>query len=242
MNPKDSTNPDSLDKPLTLVGHLQELRSRVIKSIFCILICFVFIFSYAEDLLLFLVKPIGRLVFIAPQEAFTTNIKIVFLASLFLSSPFIIYQIWKFVSVGLMPRERKFVLIFGPLSFVFFILGAGFGYFIIVPIGLRFLLSFATEFIPAMITLSKYISFLATLVFAFAIVFQLPLISLFLTKIGIVTPRFLSEKRRHAVVFIFIIAAMLTPPDVITQILMALPLLFLYEIGIIFSKLVYHSA
>lgn len=110
---------------------------------------------------------------------------------------------------------------------------------LIVPIGIKFLLGFATDIVVPMITISKYVSFVGSLTLAFGAVFQLPLAILFLTKIGVVTPQFLSNKRKHAVVFIFIAAATLTPPDVITQSLMALPLLLLYELGVIFSKLAY---
>lgn len=106
---------------------------------------------------------------------------------------------------------------------------------------MNFLLKFSTDFITPMITISKYISFISTLTIAFGVVFQIPSVSLFLTKIGIITPKFLSQGRKHAIVVIFILAAILTPPDVSTQCLMAIPLLLLYEIGVIFSKIVYHK-
>jgi len=227
------------EKKLTLTEHLEELRGSIVKSVISILICSCLIYSYINALLPFLIKPVGKLVFIAPQEAFIANIKIAFFGGLFLASPFVIYQIWKFVSAGLEKNEKKYVLMFGPVSFIFFVLGAGFGYFIIIPIGINFLLGFATDFVTPMITISKYISFVGALTFAFGAIFQLPLVSLFLTKIGVVTPAFLSSKRRHAIVFIFIAAALLTPPDAITQCLMAVPLIVLYEIGIILSKFAY---
>ncbi len=227
------------DKRLALTGHLEELRSRIIKSVIFMFIISCVVYGFVDRILPDLVRPVGRLVFIAPQEAFIANIKIAFLGGLFLSSPLVLYQAWKFTSVGLMPNERRYILIFGPLSFAFFILGAGFGYFIILPIGIRFLLGFATDSIIPMITISSYISFIGGITLAFGLVFQLPLVCVFLTKIGMLTPRFLAEKRRHAVVLIAILAAFLTPPDVITQVLMAVPLLILYELGIIFSRIVY---
>ncbi|MFC1623980.1 twin-arginine translocase subunit TatC [Candidatus Omnitrophota bacterium] len=229
------------DKKFTIVEHLEELRSRIIKSVIFIIASSILIYNFTDKILLNLVKPVGRLVFIAPIEAFTTNIKIAFFGGLFLSSPFILYQIWQFVSVGLKESERRYILIFGPLSFIFFILGAGFGYFIIVPIGIKFLLGFGTDFITPMISVGRYVSFVGILTFTFGAVFQIPLILLFLTKIGIVTPLFLSKKRRHAVVIIFILAATLTPPDVITQCLMAGPLILLYELGLLFSKFAYNK-
>jgi len=227
------------DNRLTIVEHLNELRGRVIKSLIFVIVCSAILYNLIGIILPVIIRPAGRLVFIAPTEAFIVNIKIVFLGGIFISSPFLLYQVWQFVSMALKENEKKYVLIFGIISFFLFILGAAFGYFIIIPIGLKFLLGFATDFITPMITISKYISFVGTMIFAFGVVFQLPLILLFLTKIGMVTPMFLSSKRRHAIVCMFILSATLTPPDVITQCLMAVPLLVLYEIGIIFSKCAY---
>lgn len=228
-----------VDKKLTLTEHLEELRSRVFKSVIFLIAASCILYNFAGTILRHLVKPVGKLVFIAPQEAFISNIKIAFFGGLLLSSPFIIYHIWKFVSAGMEKNEKKYAIMFGPFSFIFFIIGVSFGYFIIVPIGVKFLLGFATDFMVPMISVAKYISFVGTLSFAFGAVFQLPLIELFLTKIGIVTPKLLSSKRRHAIVIIFIVAATMTPPDVITQSLMALPLIMLYELGIVFSKIAY---
>ena len=224
------------DEKLTFIEHLEELRAGIIKSVVFIVILSIAIYSFKDKVLFFLMQPIDRaLIFISPQEAFITNIKIALFGGLFLSSPFILYQIWAFISKGLGKNERIYVAIFAPVSFIFFLLGTAFGYFIIVPIGMRFLLSFATDFVVPMITVSKYISFVAVLTFLFGVVFELPLLMLFLAKIGIVTPDFLRKRRRHAIVIIFIIAAILTPPDIVTQCLMAGPLIVLYELGILFS-------
>jgi len=225
------------DKRLTLVEHLEELRTGVIKSLIFIIIVSCGLYAFVDKILPNLTRPVGRLVFIAPQEAFISRIKIAFFGGLFLSAPFILFQVWRFVSSGLKPNEGKYVLIFGPLSVIFFLIGASFGYFIIVPIGIKFLLGFASDLMAPMITVSKYISFVGVLTLSFGVIFELPLVSLFLTKIGLVTPQFLSARRKQAVVLIFIAAAILTPPDIITQCLMALPLLIIYEISIIFSKI-----
>lgn len=227
------------DKRATIVEHLNELRNHIGKSLIFLLVCSVIIYSSIDKILLFLSKPVGKLVFIAPQEAFTTNIKIAFFVGLLFSSPFILYQIWKFVSLGLLPKERKYIRIFGPLSFLLFVIGFTFGYLIIVPIGMKFLLGFASEILAPMITISKYISFVFNLSFAFSLVFQLPIVILFLTKIGIVTPAVLKKRRKEAIVLVFITAAIMTPPDVVTQVLMAVPLILLYELGILFSRLAY---
>jgi len=228
-----------MESKLSLVEHLEELRTRIIKSLIFIVIATCFAYSFVNVILLSLVKPIGKLVFIAPHEAFITRIKISFFVGLFLSSPFVLFEIWKFISLALKPNEKKYILIFGPLSLIIFFIGASFGYFIVVPIGIKFLLSFATDVLSPMITISKYVTFVGTLVLGFGVIFELPLAVFFLTEIGLIAPKFLSSKRRHAVVLIFIVAAILTPPDVITQLLMALPLLVLYEISILFSKFAY---
>ncbi|MFC1666486.1 twin-arginine translocase subunit TatC [Candidatus Omnitrophota bacterium] len=228
-----------MDTRITLVEHLEELRTRILKSLVFIVVVSCVLYGNIDALLFMLVRPVKRLIFIAPTEAFIVNIKIAFLGGLYLSSPYILYHIWEFISVGLEKKERKYVVVFALLSFLLFVGGSIFGYFVILPIAMDFLLGFATDVISPMISVNKYISFVGTLTFAFSIVFQLPLIMLFLTKIGIVTPVFLVKKRKHAIVGMFILSAILTPPDVITQCLMAGPLLVLYEIGIIFSKVVY---
>lgn len=227
------------DEKLTLVEHLEELRTRLIKSVVVIIIATFGAYAFVNSILLALVKPVGKLVFIAPQEAFIANIKIAFFGGLFLSSPVILYQVWRFISAGLSKKENRYILLFGPLSFIFFVLGTTFSFFIIVPIGIKFLLGFATDFLTPTISISNYISFVGTLTFTFGLVFELPIASLFLTKLGIITPQFLSGKRKQAIVIVFVAAALLTPPDAITQCLMAIPLLVLYEIGVIFSKLAY---
>ncbi len=222
------------------MGHLEELRGGLIKLFLFLVITACLSYPLVDTILLHLTKPVGRLVFIAPHEAFISKIKIALFAGFIFSSPYVLYQIWHFIESGLSKKERKYVIVFGPFSFLLFAAGAAFGYFIIVPIGIKFLLSFATDLMTPMITIGRYISFLAMLTLAFGALFQLPLAALFLTKLGIVTPRFLILKRREAIVIIFITAAVLTPPDIVTQCLMAVPLLVLYEIGIILSKLAYH--
>ena len=127
---------------LTLVEHLNELRSRVIKSVIFIIACSFALYACVERLMGYLLKPVGNLVFIAPQEAFVSYLKLAFFGGLFLSSPLVLYQLWKFISGGLKVNERKYALIFGPASFIFFAAGAAFGYMVIVPVGIKFLLAF----------------------------------------------------------------------------------------------------
>lgn len=223
-------------KKLTFIEHLEELRNRIIKSIIFIIAAAGLLYALTDEILIFIVRPVGRLVFIAPQEAFITSIELALFGGLFLSSPFVFYEIWQFISAALEKDEKRCALSFGLFSFVLFLLGIFFGYFIIVPIGMKFLLGFGSDFVTPMISVGRYVSFVGTLTFVFGIVFQLPLAILFLSKIGIVTPQFLSRNRKYAVVIIFILSAIFTPPDVITQCLMAVPLVILYELSIQLSK------
>ena len=223
-------------KNLLFIEHLEELRSRIIKSFVCIIIASIAVYNFTCAILKYLAATVGKLVFITPVEAFVTNIKIAFFGGLFLSSPFVLYQFWQFVSAALEDKAKKGVFLFGFFSFILFIAGSLIGFFIIVPIGVKFLMSFGNDYLVPMISAGEYVSFVGFLSLAFGIVFQLPVIVLFLSKMGVVTPEFLSTNRKYAVVIIFIAAAILTPPDVFTQCLMAVPLLVLYEISIVLSK------
>lgn len=226
-------------KDLSFLGHLEELRVRIIKSLLALTLTSFFSYAFAGQFLKFLIKPVGHLVFTSPAEAFLATISITLWGGVMLASPFILYQFWAFVSEALTDWEKKYVRIFGPLSLILFLAGVIFGYCVIVPISLNFFLSFSTAWLVPMIRVSEYISFLGSFVLAFGVVFELPLILVFLAKIGIASPEFLRQKRRYAIVFIFILSAILTPPDCASQFLMAVPLLVLYELGILLSKITY---
>lgn len=230
----------SIEK-FTFFEHLEEARTRIIKSLIFFIIISCLFYRFVPPILSELIKPVGKVIFIAPEDAFMVYFAVVFWGGLFLSSPFIFYQIWQFVSSGLRKREKRLVLMFWLWSMVLFITGCLFAYFSILPIGLKFFLKFATPAIKPMIALDKYVSFAGGLIFTFGIVFQTPLVVIFLTKIGLITPEILCKRRRETIVLIFIIAAILTPPDVISQVLLALPLLILYEAGIICAKLVFRN-
>jgi len=225
------------EKKLTFLDHLEDLRGRIIKSLIMVLIGMIFSFFFIPFLLPNIIKPVGKLVFISPTEAFTTRIMLAFYGGVFLSSPFLLLQMWIFILSGLRESEKKLLVVFVLISFFLFLFGCSFAYFVILPVGLKFLIGFGTELIVPMITVSRYVSFAGTIVLVFGVIFQMPLIILFLTKIGLVTPYYLSAKRREAILIVFIMAALLTPPDVITQVLMAIPMIFLYETSIIFSKI-----
>ena len=221
------------DRRLPLVEHLEELRKRIIICLVSVFILALLSYFYAETILALLMKAVGELVFIAPQEAFIAYLKIALFSGLFLSLPVILYQVWKFVSAGLLCKERKYLLIYGPLSFLLFLVGAAFSYQVVLPLGLKFLIDrYSTATLQPMISVSKYISFVGMFLLAFGIVFELPLVILFLVKIGLVSPQSLRRRRKEVIAITFILAAVMTPPDIFTQILLAIPILLLYEISL----------
>lgn len=224
---------------LSFVEHLEELRSRLIKSIVAIVIASCVFYLRIDSILSVLIRPIGKVVFTSPADAFMARITLTFFGGLFLALPVVLYQIWKFVAAGLKANETRYVYFFAPFSLLLFVLGGLFAYFFMIPIAVRFLLGFSSELIVPMITIENYISFVGMLILGFGIVFELPLVLMFLTKIGIVTPDFLARKRRHAVVLILIFSAIFTPPDAVSQMIMAVPLMVLYEIGIAACRLIY---
>lgn len=182
--------------------------------------------------------PAGSsLIFTSVPEAFFTYLKAAFLAGIFFSSPFILYQIWAFVSPGLYEREKKYVLPYIIVSTCFFILGAAFCYFIVFPIIFRFFLSFASEFIRPLPAIREYLTFSIKLLLAFGLLFQWPALILFLSRMGVVSSKTLSQNRKYAILAIFVVAAILTPPDLVSQLLLAGPLLLMYEASIWMAKI-----
>jgi sec-independent protein translocase protein TatC len=177
------------------------------------------------------------LIYTGLPEAFFTFLKVSFLSGLMIASPVIIYQFWMFVAPGLYDREKRLMIPIVLLSSLFFIGGALFGYFIVFPFGFQFFLGFATETIRPMPSMKEYLSFSAKLLLAFGLVFELPLVLTFLARLGIVSVPFLKKNRKYALLLFFVGAAILTPPDVVTQIMMALPLMLLYEISIVGARI-----
>lgn len=229
------------DKQMTLVGHLDELRRRIVISVAAIAIGAGLAFwkiQFIVSILIF--PPVDHLAFFSPTEAFMEYCKLAFFVGLFLASPVVLYQLWAFVSSGLREKERRAVLFALPFSLTLFLGGAVFAFFFVIPWALKFLIDFAGPNVYPILSLSKYLSFVIMMLVSFGIVFELPVVIMILSKLGIVTPSFLSKNRKFAIVAIFIAAAIITPtPDAFTQSLMAVLMLFLYELSIWLSKLVY---
>jgi len=232
------------EKKLPLTAHLQELRKRLILSFVAIGIGFFVCYALKESLFNILAAPLlkvmpkgGALIFTSVAEAFFTYMKVAFIAGIILTSPFILYQIWAFVAPGLYQKEKKYAIPFVLGGSFFFVLGVLFGYYVTIPIGFKFLLGYATDFIKPMPSMKEYLSFSIKFLLVFGLVFEFPVVLVLLARIGVVDAKTLARQRKYAILLIFIFAAVMTPPDFISQVLMALPLIGLYELSILFSKI-----
>ncbi len=229
---------------LPFTGHLEELRKRLIVCFVSVGIGFAISYGFKEQLFQILTRPLiavmaadDKLIFTGLPEAFFTYLKVAFLSGIMLSTPIILYEFWMFVAPGLYRKEKRFLLPIVSLSTLFFLGGSLFGYFVVFPFGFKFFLGFASETIQPLPSMKEYLSFSAKLLLAFGLVFELPLVITFLSKMGLVTVDFLKKNRKYALLLFFAGAAILTPPDVVTQIMMALPLMILYEISIIGARI-----
>jgi sec-independent protein translocase protein TatC len=224
--------------------HLEELRKRLIICFTAVGIGFVLSYGFKEKLFQILTRPLIRvmqtgdkLIFTGLPEAFFTYLKVAFLSGIILAAPVIFYQFWMFVAPGLYDKEKRLMAPIVFLSTFFFVGGAFFGYFIVFPYGFKFFLGFASEIIRPLPSMREYLGFASKLLLVFGLVFELPLIITFLARLGIVSVSFLKKNRKYALLLFFVGAAILTPPDVVTQIMMALPLMVLYEISIIGARI-----
>jgi sec-independent protein translocase protein TatC len=179
----------------------------------------------------------GSLIFTSVAEAFFTYMKVAFIAAVILVSPFVLYQIWAFVAPGLYQKEKRYVVPFVLGGSLFFAVGVLFAYFVAIPIGFKFLLGYATDFIKPLPSMKEYLSFSIKFLLAFGLVFEFPVVLVLLARIGVVDAKLLARQRKYAILLIFIFAAIITPPDFISQVLMALPLIGLYELSIFLSKI-----
>ena len=232
------------EEKLPFTSHLEELRTRLIRVFIAIGVGFVLAFGFKERLFNILVQPLVNvmkegetLIYTGLPEAFFTYLKVAFLTGLIVASPLILYQFWMFVAPGLYKNERRMMMPIVLLSSFFFIGGALFGYFIVFPWGFKFFLGFATETIRPLPSMKEYFGFAAKLLLAFGLVFELPIVLTFMAKLGLVSVEFLKKNRKYALLLFFAGAAILTPPDVITQVMMALPLMVLYEVSIIGARI-----
>jgi sec-independent protein translocase protein TatC len=229
------------ERKMPFLSHLEELRWTILWSLIAVLVGAIGCYIFAEELIDILLKPLPSdeaLIFLSPTGGFMIYIKVAIFSGLILALPIVVWQFWKFIVPGLLDKEKKLVPPIVFFTVLCFAIGATFAYYVIIPFGLKFLLGFETEAFEANIEVGKYLGFVVTIILVFGTVFELPVLSFFLTKVGILTPEFLRAKRRYGIVIIFIMAALLTPPDIFTQLMLAGPLIMLYEISIWVSAMV----
>ena len=236
----------------SFTSHFIELRSRLLNSLIFIFVVFIFSYFFAEQIYNFLVEPYAdavredsisrRLIFTALHETFITYIKVAFFSAIFLGSPVLLIQIYKFIAPGLYKNEKKAILPYLISTPILFLLGGLLVYYLVMPLAIKFFLSFeslgSNNNLPIQLEakVNEYLSLIMRLIFAFGISFQLPILLNLLARIGVVNSDYLKTRRRYVIVIIFAIAAILTPPDPITQVGLAIPLLLLYELSIFTVK------
>ncbi len=236
--------PETEQGEMSILDHLTELRIRLIRSLIAITLGFSVCLAFSEQIFYFLAQPLldvlpetkKQMVFTSLPEVFFVYMKVSFFAGVILTSPVLFYQLWKFVAPALYKNEKKYLIPFVLTSTLFFLMGASFGYYQVFPWGFRFFIAMAGDYILPMITMRDYLALATRLLLAFGLIFEMPILSVFLAKLGILTPQIMRRFRKYAILLIFIVAAILTPPDAVTQCLMATPMLVLYEISILATQ------
>lgn len=240
----DNNKSNSHISTISTGDHFEELRKRLIFAIIGLMVCTIIGFCFGPRIITFIEKPYtsimgseARLQTLAPSDGIISYVGISLMAGLLISSPWISYHLWLFVSVGLYPHEKKYVCYAAPFSAALFLTGALFFITIIAPLTLKFLVKFNQNMlgINSQFTFKNYISFVTKLMFVFGVAFQTPAAIFFLNKVGIVSIKTLSRSRKYILLVIFVLAAIFTPPDVVSQITLALPLYLLFELGIVIS-------
>jgi len=226
-----------------LKPHIADLRKRLVISSAALFIAFFACFAVYEPILEWMMFPIekvlapgSQMVAIEVQETFFTALKVAFFSAFLITLPIIFWQMWLFLAPGLYDNEKKLVLPFVLGATIMFLVGASFAYYVVVPFGFEFLVNFGNSVVSVMPSIGKYVSFFTKLLFGFGIAFELPVFTFFLAIIGVVTDRTLKDFFKYAVVLIFVASALLTPPDILTQFLMAGPLIILYGVSIYIAK------
>ncbi len=226
---------------MSLTGHLDELRKRLVIIVIVNFAAAVLLFSQTELIMSYLleVNPGMELVYTTPSELLTVYIQLAFILAITICSPITVYQIWAFIEKGLYEKEKKailFTLIFGV---VFFILGVAFCYFMVLPTTLEFFIRIAIEEVSSMLSIKSYVSFVNMMLLSFGLVFEMPVVVFLFSKLGILKPEFLKKNRGLIIIGIFVFAAVITPPEVISQLMLGIPMVILMEFSILVSSLVY---
>ncbi|TXL01405.1 twin-arginine translocase subunit TatC [Methylococcaceae bacterium HT1] len=227
-----------------LISHLVELRNRLLKVVLSVLLVFLAMTPFANEIYSFLAKPLMQflpentsMVAIDVVSPFLTPFKLVLVAAIFIAIPVILYQFWAFVAPGLYAHEKRMIAPLLVASTLLFALGMVFAYFVVFPLVFGFLTSAAPEGVSVMTDIAKYLDFVLTMFFAFGMAFEVPIVTIVLVWVGVFTPQQLAEKRPYIIVGAFIVGMFLTPPDAISQTLLAVPIWLLFETGLLFSRL-----
>lgn len=241
---KTSSDAESVAQEQPFLSHLFELRDRLLRVVIVVMIIFLALFSFANDLYHLLAQPLlahlpedSSMIATEVASPFLTPFKLALVTSIFLAVPFILYQAWAFIAPGLYRHEKRLAFPLLLSSVVLFYTGMVFAYYVVFPLVFGFLTSTAPEGVAVMTDISKYLDFVLKLFFAFGIAFEVPIATILLVLAGITTPESLTEKRPYIIVGAFVIGMLLTPPDVISQTLLALPMWLLFEVGVFFSRI-----
>lgn len=244
METEKKTKKRSTEREMSFLEHLEELRKRIIISVVGIFAGFLICYIFSRELFALLMRPLTsimlpnqKLVFTSPIQPLMVYLKVALIAGTFLTSPLILFQIWRFIAPGLYKSERRYSFLFLILSIIFFIGGASFGYFVLIPVGFSFLFKFASGLMP-MITINEALSLISWLLFGLGVCFELPVFLLLMAKFGLISVSTLTKNRKYAILVNFIISAIITPtPDLFNQCLLAIPLCILYELSILLIKI-----
>jgi sec-independent protein translocase protein TatC len=233
-----------MDEKQPFLAHLRELRDRLVVSIIGLAVAFVITYFFKERIFQFLMAPFVRVmppqssfIFTTVTEAFMTYFKISLVAALFLAAPLILYEVWMFVSPGLYQKEKRFVVPFIVFGSALFLVGALFCYFVVMPYVYRFFVSYASTFIVPMPRITEYMSLSLKMLITFGFIFQMPLIAYYLARAGVISFAGLAKKRRYAVLGIVVLSAIITPPELTSQLLLAIPMYGLYEVSVLIARI-----
>lgn len=234
---EESLATEITDDNMSLVDHLQELRKRIITAIIAVVVGSTICYFYSSELVHFITAPAGKLYYISPAEAFFTYLRVSFFAGFLLALPVVLYEAWMFIIPALSYKERMASFILVPSSVLLFFIGLAFSYFLVLPAGIKFFMGFATEDLQPMLSLGQYLSFVISFLLPFGFIFELPLFILVLAKLGVISSKFLTTKRKHVLVLSFVVGAIISPtPDVFSQIMVAVPILVMYEVSTLIVK------
>lgn len=221
---------------MTLVRHLDELRTRLIRSLIAVGLCSGVSYFFIDEIMAFLMRPAGKLYYMQPTEAFFTYFKVALFAGFFLSLPFVLYHVWAFFLPALTPRERALIGVLVPTSAALFLAGLAFSYAFVLPIAIRFFLDFASDTLQPMLSIGRYFDFIVMFLLPFGCIFELPLVIMVLAKLGFISSAFLRQKRRLVILLSFVIGALVSPPDVVSQTMIAVPMVLLYELSVLIVR------